>query len=58
MNCIDFDVKRSKMLSYSQNIQNNAKLQKWSYLYDELHAIWRQNEQKCRCYVAKHSKQR
>ena len=33
-----FDVKRSKMLSYSQNIVNNAELQKW-YNYDELHAF-------------------
>ena len=27
----------------SQNIQNNAKLQKWSY-YDEFPSIWRQND--------------
>ena len=27
----------------SQNIQNNAKLQKWSY-YDEFASIWRQND--------------
>ena len=30
-----------------KTIQNNAKLQKWSN-YDELHAIWHQNERKCR----------
>ena len=30
----------------SQNIQNNAKLQKWSY-YDEFASIWRQNDKKC-----------
>ena len=30
----------------SQNIQNNAKLQKWSY-YDEFALIWRQNDKKC-----------
>ena len=40
----------------SQNIQNNAKLQKWSY-YDEFASIWRQNDQKMLSYVAKHSKQ-
>ena len=28
----------------SQNIQTNAKLQKWSY-YDEFASIWRQNDQ-------------
>ena len=36
MNCIDLTSKRSKMLSYVENIQNNAKLQKWSK-YNDLH---------------------
>ena len=36
MNCIDLTSKRPKMLSYVANIQNNAKLQKWSK-YNDLH---------------------
>ena len=35
-----------KLWVTSQNIQNNAKLQKWSKL-QWLASIWRQNEQKC-----------
>ena len=36
MNCIDLMRKRSKCWVTSQNIQNNAKLRKWSN-YNELH---------------------
>ena len=39
MNCIDLTSKRSKMLSYVENIQNNAKLQKWSK-YNDLHRFY------------------
>ena len=35
--------KDTKCRVKSQNIQNNAKLQKWSY-YDEFPSIWRQND--------------
>ena len=38
MNCIDLTSKRSKCWVTSQNILNNAKLQKWSN-YHELHAF-------------------
>ena len=36
--------KDKKFRVKSQNIQTNAKLQKWSY-YDEFASIWRQNDQ-------------
>ena len=52
-----FDVKRSKMLSYVANHSKPLNY-KSDHNYDELHAIWHQNEQKWSSYVAKHSKQR
>ena len=43
MTCIDLTSKDKKCRVKSPNIQNNAKLQKWSY-YDEFPSIWRQND--------------
>ena len=41
--CMDLTSKRSKCWVTSQNIQNKAKLQKWSKSNDA--SIWRQNDQ-------------
>ena len=43
MTCIDLTSKRSKCWVTSQNIQNKAKLQKWSKSNDLID--WRQNDQ-------------
>ena len=56
MTCIDLTSKRSKCWVTSQNIQNNAKLRKWSN-YNELHRLVVKTIKMLR-YFAKHSKQR
>ena len=56
MTCIDLTSKRSKCWVTSQNIQNKAKLQKWSKSND-LHRFDVKTI-KMLSYVAKHSKQR
>ena len=55
MTCIDLTSKRSKCWATSQNIQNKAKLQKWSKSND-LHRFDVKTI-KMLSYVAKHSKQ-
>ena len=55
MTCIDLTSKRSKCWDTSQNIQNKAKLQKWSKSND-LHRFDVKTI-KMLSYVAKHSKQ-
>ena len=55
MTCIDLTSKRSKCWVTSQNIQNKAKLQKWSKS-NELHRFDVKTI-KMLSYVAKHSKQ-
>ena len=55
MTCIDLTSKRSKCWVTSQNIQNNAKLRKWSN-YNELHRLVVKTIKMLR-YFAKHSKQ-
>ena len=54
MNCIDLTSKRSKWWVTSQNIQNYAKLRKWSN-YNELHRF-DVKRSKMLSYVANHSK--
>ena len=44
MNCIDLTSNWQKCRVLSQNIQNNAKLQKWSK-YNDFASIWCQNDQ-------------
>ena len=46
VHCIDLTSKRSKCWDTSQNIQNNAKLQKWSN-YNALHRFDVKTIQKC-----------
>ena len=63
MTCIDLTSKRSKCWVTSQNIQNKAKLQKWSKSND-LHRFdvktklnYKSDQNPMTCIVSKHSKQ-